>query len=143
MNPSPQFSMRPTVTLDAALAAIEAVRREAQREGVALGIVVVDDRGVVVASARMDGAQFVALDLATAKAFTAAAFSAPSGAWSESSTPGGSDWGLLGSAGGQITPMAGGLPWMIDGALIGAVGASGAASSVDTACVERALGSLD
>ncbi|MFD1713417.1 heme-binding protein [Amnibacterium flavum] len=142
MEHAPLFASHRVVTLDAALAALAAVRSEAEGAGVALGVVVVDPRGVIVASARMDGAQFVALDLAAAKAFTAAAFSAPSGAWSTSSAPGGSDWGLDGTVGGRITAMAGGVPWFVDGELIGAVGASGAAASVDTSCVEKALARL-
>lgn len=135
-------SPQPMVTVDGALAAIAAVRKEADAAGVRLGIVVVDPRGVTVASARMDGAQFVALELATAKAFTAAAFTAPSDTWAESTAPGGSDWGLGEVLPGRITPMAGGVPWLVDGELIGAVAASGAPSAVDRACVERALASI-
>ena len=65
-----------------------------------MGLAVVDTAGGVVASARMDGAQLIAVDLATDKAYTAVAFGQPTEAWSDSTQPGGADWGLSTTLGG-------------------------------------------
>jgi len=87
---------------------------------------------------RMDGAQLGALPLAVDKAFTAVSFGHPTRAWAESSAPGGSDWGLGTSLGGRAVVFPGGVPLFADGELVGGLGVSGAASTVDEACAEAA-----
>jgi uncharacterized protein GlcG (DUF336 family) len=128
-----------TVSLDLALDLLAGARAAAAEQGVAVGMAVVDIGGNVVASCRMDGAQLVAMSLATDKAWTAVACGAPTDQWAESSAPGGPDWGLSTSLGGRLIVFAGGLPIRSGGTLIGGIGVSGAASSVDRACGEAAL----
>ena len=53
--------------------------------------------------------------------------------------PGGADWGLALALSGRIVVVAGGLPLVVDGRVIGAVGVSGAAPSVDRLCAEDAI----
>jgi uncharacterized protein GlcG (DUF336 family) len=65
---------RTVLTLDGALAAIEAARMKANELGVAMVIVVVDESGILKAFARMDGTGIGSIDLASGKAYTAAAF---------------------------------------------------------------------
>lgn len=130
---------RRDVGLDLALTVLTGVRAEAARAGVSLGMAVVDTGGGLVASARMDGAQLVAVALATDKAFTAVAFGAPTEAWAESTQPGGSDWGMTTTVGGRLVVFAGGLPLRVDGRVVGAVGVSGAAAHVDRACAAAGL----
>jgi uncharacterized protein GlcG (DUF336 family) len=125
---------RHDIDLDAALAALAGARRAAELLGVALGITVVDGAGGVVASIRMDGAQLVAVELATDKAFTAAAFGEPTETWADSTAPGGSNWGMTTTCGGRLVVMAGGLPLRHGGAVVGAIGVSGAASHLDREC---------
>ncbi len=130
---------RVDVGLELAERILAGVRAEATARGVAMGIAVTDGAGLVVMTARMDGAQIPAVALATDKAYTAVAFGAPSEAWAQSTAPGGSDWGLSTALGGRFVVFAGGLPIHIDGELAGAVGVSGAAASVDRACAEAGL----
>lgn len=125
---------RHDVGLDLAWAAVLGARAAADLLGVAMGIVVVDGAGAVVASARMDGSQLVAVELATDKAFTAAAFGEPTETWAASTAPGGSNWGMTTSCGGRLVVLAGGLPLRHDGELVGAIGVSGAAADVDREC---------
>jgi uncharacterized protein GlcG (DUF336 family) len=87
----------------------------------------------------MDGAQLVALPLATDKAYTAVALDAPTETWAGSTAPGGADWGMSTALGGRLVVFAGGLPIHADGALIGGVGVSGAASATDRACALAGL----
>ncbi|MFM7718826.1 MAG: GlcG/HbpS family heme-binding protein [Actinomycetota bacterium] len=129
----------PSVGLDLALRILDGVRVAAQERGVALAATVVDAGGNVVASIRMDGAQLVAAPLAADKAWTAMAAGAPTERWAEMTNPGGSDWGLSTAIGGRFIVFPGGLPIRVDGELVGGLGVSGAAGSVDRACGEAGL----
>lgn len=129
----------PDMSLVLAERLLAGVRTAAATHGVTLAAAVVDRGGNPVASARMDGAQLGAARLALDKAFTAVAFGQPTAAWSESTAPGGSDWGLGTSLGGRVVVFPGGLPVVVNGALVGGLGVSGSASEVDAACAEAAL----
>ena len=129
---------RRSVSLDAALALLAAVREEASSRGLALAIAVVDDGGNAVASARMDGAALGAMPLAVGKAYTAVLWDTPTGAFMASTQPGGDDWGWN-ATDPRIVVYAGGVPLHVDGALVGGVGASGAAAAEDEACVLAAV----
>jgi len=129
---------RSSVSLDAALTLLAAVRDEASSRGLALAIAVVDDAGNVVASARMDGAALGAMPLAVGKAYTAVLWDAPTGAFTASTQPGGDDWGWN-MTDPRIVVYAGGVPLHADGALVGGVGASGATAAEDEACVLAAV----
>ncbi|WP_422771139.1 GlcG/HbpS family heme-binding protein [Plantactinospora sp. WMMC1484] len=135
-----------TIDYEAAQRVIAAVLAEATGRGLAMAVAVTDPAGDPVATARMDGANAVALRLAVDKAYTAVAFGAPSHRWAEATAPGGADWGMANAAGGRILVLAGGLPIQAGGAggtVIGAVGVSGAAPPVDLACAEAGCAALD
>lgn len=104
-----------------------------------MAIAVTDRHGELVLATRMDGASRVALALAVDKAFTAAAFNAPTDAWGEVTKPGAADWGLTSALAGRIVILAGGFPLRGDGELIGAIGVSGAAPHVDNETALTAL----
>ncbi len=139
MTPTAPVRARTDVSLDLALTILAGVRTEADRRGAAMGAAVVDAGGNLVATIRMDGAQLVALPLATDKAYTAVALDAPTETWAGSTAPGGSDWGMSTALGGRLVVFAGGLPIHADGVLVGGVGVSGAASAVDRACALAGL----
>lgn len=128
--------------LEAAREIIRGVQEEAAAREVAMAAVVTDPAGAVIAASRMDGANAVAMQLAEDKAYTAAAFGAPSHGWAEVTAPGGPDWGMAGAAGGRIQVLPGGLPIRVDGELVGALGVSGAAPAVDLACAEAGAAAL-
>ncbi|HEY8408715.1 MAG TPA: heme-binding protein [Gaiellaceae bacterium] len=133
---------RRSVSLDVALALLAAVRDEASARGLSLAIAVVDDGGNVVASARMDGAALGAMPLALGKAYTAVLWDTPTGAFTTSTQPGGDDWGWN-ATDPRIVVYAGGVPLHAEGALVGAVGASGASAADDEACVLAAVRAVD
>jgi len=100
----------------------------AERE-MRLAIAVVDRAGNLLAFARMDGASIVTTDVAVGKARTAAFLKAPSkvfedminsGAPSMATTPG-------------LLPLQGGIPVVLDGETVGAVGVSGSSGDNDQA----------
>lgn len=129
----------PDMSLELAEIMLRGVRDAASAVGELLAAAVVDRGGNLVAAVRMDGAQLGASSLALDKAYTAAAFGQPTGAWAQSSTPGASDWGLAATLGGRAVVFAGGIPVYAEGQLIGGIGASGAASTVDECCAAKAV----
>jgi len=120
------------VSLDLALDMIARVRAEAGE--LALAICVVDAAGNVVASARMDGAPLGAMPLAVGKAYTAVLWGVRTGEFTESTQPGGVDWGWN-ATDPRIVVYAGGVPLFADGVLVGGLGASGGTAEQDEACV--------
>ena len=128
------------LTLDLARQLIDAAEAEARERGLALSFVVVDAGGHVVAVARMDDADWITPDVALGKAWTAAAYRAPSAAQGDKAKE------LIAFAGsisaatqGRYTPQIGGLPIVLDGAPAGGMGASGASGQEDEAVVRAAL----
>ena len=128
-------------SLSLALELLAIVRAEAEARSLHLAMCVVDAGGHVIASQRMDGAALGAMQLAVGKAYTAVLWGARTGDFTESTQPGGADWGWN-TTDERIVVYAGGLPLVVDGLLVGGVGASGGAAQDDEACVLAAVGAL-
>lgn len=125
---------RRELSLDLALSLLARLREEAEGRDLSLAAVVVDASGHVLASQRMDGTALGAMQLAAGKAFTAVSWATPSGEFAHSTQPGGDDWGWN-TTDPRIVVYAGGIPLLVDGELVGAIGASGGAASEDEECV--------
>jgi glc operon protein GlcG len=121
-------------SLALALELLDGVCAEAVARSLALAMCVVDPGGNVVASQRMDGAALGALRLAEGKAYTSVLWGARTGDFTESTQPGGADWGWN-TTDPRVVVYAGGVPLFADGGLVGGVGASGGAADEDEACV--------
>src|SRR4051794_41886331 len=80
-------------SLTQALELLATVRAEAAASSLQLAMCVVDAGGHVVASQRMDGAALGAMQLAVGKAYTAVLWGARTGDFTDSTQPGGADWG--------------------------------------------------
>lgn len=120
---------------------LEGVRTEAETRSLALAMCVVDAGGHVIATQRMDGAALGAMRLAEGKAYTAVLWGTRTGDFTESTQPGGADWGWN-TTDDRIVVYAGGIPLLVDGQLVGGLGASGGAADEDEACVVAAARSL-
>jgi uncharacterized protein GlcG (DUF336 family) len=119
---------------------IEAGIEEAGRQGLKLSFAVVDAGGHVVAVARMDDADWITPEVALGKAWTAAAFRAPSDAQGQKAKDLVAFAGSISAAThGRYTPQIGGLPVSVDGSVVGGMGASGATGQEDEAVVRAAL----
>jgi uncharacterized protein GlcG (DUF336 family) len=128
------------LTLDLARRLIDAAEEEARRQDLKLSFAVVDAGGHVVAVARMDDADWITPEIALGKAWTAAAFRAPSDAQGQKAKDLVAFAGAISTAThGRYTPQIGGLPVEIDGAPAGGMGASGATGQEDEAVVRSAL----
>ncbi|KAB2893081.1 MAG: hypothetical protein F9K35_17220, partial [Burkholderiaceae bacterium] len=72
---------QPVIDAPAALRAVEAAVRHATALGVRVNVAVVDAAGVPAAFVRMAGAPLHSVEIANDKAYTAASFGLPTGAW--------------------------------------------------------------
>ena len=127
---------------DLALQIVAAARREAERQGHLVSIVVADRAGNPVASARMDGSALGAYVIAVDKAYSSALWNCRTGEMAEVSLPGNGDWGFDKTIGGRMIVFAGGVSVRKDGVQIGALGISGALSEEDEAVCVAALATL-
>ena len=121
---------------------VAAARREAERQGHLVSIVVADRAGNPVASARMDGSALGAYVIAVDKAYSSALWNCRTGEMAEVSLPGNGDWGFDKTIGGRMIVFAGGVSVRKDGVQIGALGISGALSEEDEAVCVAALATL-
>jgi uncharacterized protein GlcG (DUF336 family) len=114
------------LTHEGALNVVQAAVARAAALGVPQCIAVVDDRGRLLAFVRMDGAKFLSVQTAQRKAVTAADRRSASGGMDE-----GHDLRLALVTDGNLTNLKGGLPIMVDGQVLGAVGVSSGAGEED------------
>ena len=128
------------LTLADATDLIARAEAEAAANGWALTIAVVDAGGHLLALHRMDGAPWISAEVATGKAWTAAAWQMPSAAQGDKarSLPQFAAAISVMTA-GRHTPQIGGLPIHRDGAVVGGIGASGATGEQDEQAVRVAL----
>lgn len=129
------------VSLAHARAVLDRALGFAAEAGLGIAAVIVDAAGHPVAAERMDGASFVLLDIAREKAWTAVAFQCPTTTWRDNSRPGHAYWGLTNALGGRFSVLAGGVPLVADGRVVGAIGVSGGDDGQDDACARHAVSS--
>jgi glc operon protein GlcG len=113
------------ITYDGARLAAEAAAAEAARRGVAPVISVVDAGGALVYLVRPDAAQVASVEVTTDKARTAAIYRRPSKDFEDQASGGRPSALHLARA----VPLQGGIPITHAGAVVGAIGVSGATSA--------------
>ena len=118
-----------SVTADQAKTIAAAAVAEARKNQWTMAIAVMDTAGDLVYFEKMDNTQVGSVDVAQAKARSAARFKRPTKAFQDALAAGGEGWRIL-SLGGAIA-VEGGLPLMSGGRIIGAIGASGGTSQQD------------
>ena len=120
---------RQVLSLDAARKIVAAAEAEALARGVGVVIVVVDSAGTIIELARMDAAQVASVNVGIGKARTAAIYRRPSRDFEEQIRTG----RIAALALADATPLQGGVPVLVDGKVVGAVGVSGDTPQVDEA----------
>jgi glc operon protein GlcG len=116
-----QLSDKKILTLAAAEKISAAAEIEARKRNATVVIVVVDDGGYPLVIKRLDDTQVASVDVGIGKARTAAIFRRPSRDFEEQIKSGRVASLVLPGA----TPLQGGLPLIVDGKTIGAIGVSG------------------
>ena len=121
---------------------ISAGERKANEMGIPYNIAVADAGGGLVAHVRMDGAWLGSVDIAINKAWTARAFDMSTEELSHFAQCGQQGFGLNTTNDSRVVIFGGGIPIKRDGAVIGAVGASGGSVEQDVAVARAALAGL-
>lgn len=133
----------PTLTLALAEQFLDAAKAEALKQGWTMSFAVVDVSGRQVALIRMDGARWMTTQVAQAKAFTAATFRRPSAAVEELAEQRPDLFQSLTQLIDEPMLLAGGgLPIIIEGVLLGGVGASGGTEAEDIDCAQVGLDAI-
>src|SRR3954452_14717638 len=97
-----------------------------------MSFAVMDPAGHLLALVRMDGAPWISTDVAQGKAWTAAAYGAPSDAQKSKMEPMPNFASALTTmTNGRFTPQTGAVPVYSGGQLVGALGASGGTGKQD------------
>ncbi|WP_298235486.1 heme-binding protein [uncultured Azohydromonas sp.] len=130
---------RPMLTQDDVQAMGEAARAEAQANGWAVTIAIVDDGGHLLWLQRLDGAAPVSAQIAPAKARTAALGRRESKVYEEMINQGRTSFL---SAPGIEGLLEGGVPVVVEGHCIGAVGVSGVKSTEDAQIARAGIAAL-
>jgi glc operon protein GlcG len=115
------------LSLGAARKVVAAAQEAARAKGVDVVIVVVDDGGYILLLERMDGAQVASVNVGIGKARTAAIYRRPSKFFEDQIRNG----RVAALALADATPLQGGIPILLDGKVIGAVGVSGDSPEID------------
>lgn len=119
-------SDKKVLTLDGAKQVIAAARAEARsKKAPGAAIAVVDDGGNLIALERLDHTFAAGAQISIGKARTAALFQKPTKVFEDVINKGRTAMTAL----ADFTPLQGGVPIIVDGQVIGAIGVSGAASA--------------
>jgi len=123
----PQYGAN--VSQDQAHKAIAGALAEARKINVPMAIAVVDTAGQLVAFERIDNTQTGSIAVSQDKAVSAALFRRPTKAFQDAVAGGGAGLRILTLRGANAVE--GGLPLMVDGKIIGAIGVSGGSAEQD------------
>ena len=135
--PPPNVPYGIAISTDAAKKVAAAAIVEARKNNWAMAVAVVDTGGYLVYFERMPDTQLGSVDVSIEKAKSAALFRRPTKAFQDIVAGGGEGLRILRLTG--AVPVEGGLPIIVDGKLIGAVGASGGSSDQDGRTAQAGL----
>ena len=131
---APPLPYGPPIVVETAKKAAAAALAEAKKNGWLMAIAVVDPSGTLVYYEKMDNTQTGSAHVAIDKAKTAAMFKRPSKVFQDAVAGGGPGLRVLGLQG--ATPIEGGVPIIINGQIVGAIGVSGGSSEQDGVCAQ-------
>jgi glc operon protein GlcG len=127
--PPPNVPYGISITPENAKKAAAAAIAEARKNNWAMAVAVVDTGGYLVYFERMQDTQLGSVEVAMEKAKTAALFRRPTKSFQDTVASGGEGLRILRLTG--AIPVEGGIPIIMDGKLVGAIGASGGSSDQD------------
>jgi len=130
----------PPISSENAKKAAEPALAEAAKNNWNMAVAIVDPSGNLVYFEKMDNTQLGSVNVAIDKARSAALFKRPTQAFQERLAAGGDALGVLRLQG--AVPVAGGVPLIMDGKIVGAIGVSGAASAQDAQCAKAGADAL-
>lgn len=128
---------KPALTSADAAIILDAARAHAAKNSWPVSIVVVDEAGILLHLERMDGAGLQSPEVATLKAKTSAMTKAPTKSLEDTVT----NRPTVGIIPGRV-PVQGGIPILVQGECVGAIGVSGVRSFEDEEVANVGLNAL-
>jgi glc operon protein GlcG len=139
--PSPYVTpIGPSISVEMAKKAAGAALAETRKNGWLMAAAVVDPSGNLVYYEKLDNTQLGSAQVAIDKARSAALYKRPTKAFQDALAGGGVGLRVLGLRGAE--PVEGGLPIVVDGKLVGAIGLSGDTSEHDGQCAAAGLAAI-
>jgi glc operon protein GlcG len=133
-----QLPTAPYLSIDAAKRISAAAEAEARRNGWNVAIAIVDAAGGLIHFHRLDDVQPASTEIAIRKARTAASYRRPTKALEDALAGGRTVLLTL----PDVLPIEGGVPVVVDGRVIGAVGVSGVTAQQDAQIAEAGIAAL-
>jgi glc operon protein GlcG len=128
------------INLEAAKKAMAASEAEAAKNNWPVAIAILDSAGHIVLLQRQDNTQYGSIQIAIDKAKTSVDFRRPSKAFEDVIAGGGA--GLRVLAIRAASPLEGGVPIIVDGKLVGAIGVSGVTSQQDAQVARAGIAAI-
>lgn len=133
-----QLADQKVLTLAAVKQIMNAAEAEAARNGWNVSIAIVDAHGELLAFRRLNGASLASIEISQGKARTAARMRRPTKALDDAVAAG--RMAMLTVEG--LVALQGGVPIVVDGAVLGAVGVSGVTSQQDEQVATAGIAAL-
>ena len=130
----------PPITLENAKKAAAPALAEAAKNNWSMAVAIVDPSGNLVYYEKLDNTQVGSAIVAIDKARSAARFKRPTKAFQDTLAAGGEGLRVLRIEG--AVPLEGGIPLVMDGKIVGAIGVSGGASAQDGQCAKAGADSV-
>jgi uncharacterized protein GlcG (DUF336 family) len=130
----------PPITLEQAKKVMAGAEAEAQKNNWPMVIAILDSGGNLVMLHRLDNTQIGSLEVAKDKAYSAVAFRRPTKVFEDAVGQGGPNLRLLRLTG--ASPIEGGIPILVDGKIVGAVGVSGGTAPQDGQVAKAGIDAL-
>jgi uncharacterized protein GlcG (DUF336 family) len=127
-----------TLSLAEANLILDAAQKKAEEIGVPEVLCVADSAGYPIALRRLDGGKVTSVQIAMNKAFTAAGHRKPTHHY-KNALPGEEAFGIFTQHEGRFTVFVGGFPIVVDGKVVGGIGASGGNGEQDIAVCEAGI----
>lgn len=128
------------ISLEEARKPLAAAKAEAAKNHWTMAIAIVDTSGNLVYYEKMDNTQIASATVAIDKARSAVLYKRPTKALQDGLAAGGTGLRILRLQGAM--PVEGGLPLVVDGKIIGAIGVSGDTSEHDNQCATAGVAAL-
>jgi len=124
----------PPISLEMARKVAVPALAEAAKNGWTMAVAIVDPAGNLVYYEKMDNTQLASAHVAVEKARTAATYKRPTQAFQDALAKGAENWRILSLPG--VVAAEGGIPLVVDGKIVGAIGVSGMTSAQDNQCAK-------
>ncbi len=130
----------PSITAEQAKAVAGPALAEARKNQWTMAVAIVDTAGDLVYFEKLDHTQVGSIDVAIAKARSAARFKRPTKVFQEGLAKGGEGLRILALSG--AVPVEGGVPLTVGGSIVGAIGVSGGSSDQDGIVAQAGVAAL-